>query len=452
MNFYHNHLCKLPYKVSRLYALSPEGLQTGLKEGILSYITRLAAAHHVCVGDLVKEIISSELNREYMQNDISRGGSRFYQRSSSLNGVGFHSQSIVDLLTTLTTVKELDNLTLLRWQEVICDKYLLKSSKAWCAQCYQEWYTEGTPLYEPLFWSLRDATYCPIHSSLLISLCPNLDCKKKIAPLTRNSVIGFCPHCFTWLGENSNNNNVSNRNELKVSITLFRFISHTESSLDPTIHRSNIQKSFKSLLNFTDGNIAQLASYLLIHRTTVWQYCTGKHIPPLSTILSICDQLNIDLIDFLLGKDSFIGIDFSNPRSRNTRSSNHKTFNHDVISNTLLFYTQCNPPCSLTFVSKKINYSTKSINKNFPLIAKQIKNRFKEFKLNNKKINTKNVYDDIERAVENLRSLGCKPNRRNVERYLQRKGLLLRTEYKHVWEKHVYASSSGTKVVELKIQ
>lgn len=446
MVIYLDDTCKVPYTVSRLYALKPEGLQTGLQEGILSYLTRLAAAHHICMGDFIKGIISSELEKEYLQNDIFRGGSRFYQRAKSLNGVGLHTKSIVDILSTLTTVDKLENLTLLPWEEVICAKYLFKPSKGWCAQCYHEWNAEGKPLYEPLMWSLKDVTYCPIHNSLLSSQCPNEDCKKEIAPLGRYSVVGFCPYCFTWLGKLTNDYSLPNCDELRSSITMYRLISQTVRSQEFNIHRSNIQKSFQFLLRFTSGNAARLANYLQMHPTTVWQYCHGKFIPPLSTMLYICKQLDIDLINFLSGNMSTISSDFSITISSNNRLSTYNAPNYNTIANKLYLYTKCNPPVSLSTVSKQMNYSIKSIKKNFPLVAEEIKNRFKNDKLNKQKITSRTTRDDIVRTISVLRSNGIPPNRRNIERYLNRKGLLLRTEYKEVWKKHVY-NTSDTKVV-----
>ncbi|WDQ32165.1 TniQ family protein [Paenibacillus marchantiae] len=448
MVIYLDDTCKVPYTVSRLYALKPEGLQTGLTEGIVSYITRLAAAHHICMGDLIKDIISSQLEREYLQNDISRGGSRFYQRAKSLNGVGLHTKSIVDILSTLTTVDKLENLTLLPWEEVICDKYLFKPSKAWCTQCYYEWNAEGKPLYEPLLWSLKDVSYCPIHNSLLSSQCPNADCKKEIAPLGRCSVVGFCPHCFTWLGKLTINYRLPNRDELRSSITMYRLISQTERTKEFNIHRSNIHKSFQFLLRFTSGNAARLANFLQMHPTTIWQYCHGKFIPPLSTMLRICKQLDIDLIDFLSGNISTISLDFSIPVSSNKRLSTYNAPNYDIIASKLHHYTKCDPPVSLSTVSKQMNYSIKSIKKNFPIVAEEIKNRFKNDKLKNKRITARTTHNDIVRTISVLRSNGIYPNRRNIERCLNRKGLLLRTEYKEIWKKHVH-NTSDTKVVNV---
>ncbi|WDQ32190.1 TniQ family protein [Paenibacillus marchantiae] len=397
MVIYLDDTYKVPYKVSRLYALKPEGLQTGLKEGIVSYITRLAAAHHICMGDLIKGIISSELEREYLQNDISRGGSRFYQRAKSLNGVGLHTKSIVDILSMLTTVDKLENLTLLPWEEVICDKYLFKPSKAWCAQCYHEWNTEGKPLYEPLLWSIKLTSVYPIHNSPLTMSCPNQSCRKTISHLSRNSAIGFCPHCSSWLGQNSNHIVLNeNTSQLRNSLTLLQLIAKIQRH---SICRKNIQDSFQVLLTYTHGNISRLANLISMNRCTVWQYCNGAFIPPLPTILEICNHLNIDLIDFLLGNISHLNM-------------------------------------NLTYQMPSIERFC--VNK----ISNDISAKNKEFKNSKKILNYEKTCEDIERAVLSLNESGYYPSKRNVERVLQRSGILQRPTYKNIWrtmkQKQVY--------------
>src|SRR5439155_1129421 len=63
---------------------------------------------------------------------------------------------------------------------------------------YEGWRASGRSVYEPLLWSLRVASVCPLHRRSLISVCPH--CERPIRPIMSSSRPGYCGRCGGWLG------------------------------------------------------------------------------------------------------------------------------------------------------------------------------------------------------------------------------------------------------------
>lgn len=87
---------------------------------------------------------------------------------------------------------------MLTWSKVFPDRHLLRSLRAWCPYCYQEWRTNAQPIYEPLLWQLQVVNICPSHKLHLIEKCPL--CHQTNIPLAWKSQPGYCSKCGIWLG------------------------------------------------------------------------------------------------------------------------------------------------------------------------------------------------------------------------------------------------------------
>src|SRR5437667_7484325 len=75
---------------------------------------------------------------------------------------------------------------------------LFRRFRTWCPACYEGWRASGRSVYEPLLWSLRVASVCPLHRRSLISVCPH--CERPIRPIMSSSRPGYCGRCGGWLG------------------------------------------------------------------------------------------------------------------------------------------------------------------------------------------------------------------------------------------------------------
>ncbi|WP_257153385.1 TniQ family protein [Bacillus pseudomycoides] len=123
---------------SQLYGLKPIGIETPYVESLTSYLIRLSEAHQVYPSSLISYVIAPILDKEFLINSATRGGNRFYDGARTMNGFGSNALDMVDALTSLTEVQQLDVLTLAPMKGVIPSRHLLKNHLSWCSICYEE--------------------------------------------------------------------------------------------------------------------------------------------------------------------------------------------------------------------------------------------------------------------------------------------------------------------------
>src|SRR5258708_6778266 len=112
---------------SRLYSLTPLGLNSPFVESLTSYLCRLAYEHHVQVGTLIQYSIAPVLGKHYIVNGQSRGVSSFLRYASPINGNGIMASDWVDALESLTLRTDLALLTLLIASNALSQRDLLQS-------------------------------------------------------------------------------------------------------------------------------------------------------------------------------------------------------------------------------------------------------------------------------------------------------------------------------------
>jgi hypothetical protein len=188
---------------SRLYSLPPIGLGTPYVESLTSYITRLAEAHCVPPRELmVREVlpnIEASFKKKYSRGTLS--AKRFHPEvTQTFNGSGKLAGLLVQALNSLTSRSDLQFLTMLPWSSVLLRDGNLRTGRAWCPKCYEEWQKKQMAVYEPLLWSLRAVTVCPLHEQVLHSRCPFEDCRGILPALAPQARPGMCSRCGRWLG------------------------------------------------------------------------------------------------------------------------------------------------------------------------------------------------------------------------------------------------------------
>lgn len=145
--------------VSRLYNLEPIGIGTPYTESLTSYVTRLAEAHNVTLGTLIGKEITPILNKHYLNKVAARGGGGLFKSASSINGVKSAADEMLKSLEQLTLRNDLKSLTLTKWSEILPIRGLLRSKKAWCPQCIDEWNLYKKPIYNRLSGLLKKWRY-----------------------------------------------------------------------------------------------------------------------------------------------------------------------------------------------------------------------------------------------------------------------------------------------------
>src|SRR5699024_3414051 len=116
-----------------------------------------------------------------------------------INGLGEFSNVNIKIIERLTGQRNLSNLTLIKYRDVLSKMRLMKTNRTWCPDCLQQMKDTLHPPYEKLIWNINHYEVCVEHSTLLKSKCNQ--CGKLQGIIHTNSVIGYCHFCLHWLGE-----------------------------------------------------------------------------------------------------------------------------------------------------------------------------------------------------------------------------------------------------------
>ena len=185
---------------SRLYSFAPVGIGTPHVESLSGYITRLAEAHVLSIGDMVGRESMVRGNAKFCSRLPLHRARRpkrqlFHATAYDINGVSPRARRWVQVFERLTRWPNLDALTLLPLRHILSNMFLLKRRRAWCPKCYEADREAGT-VYERLVWTIRGVTVCPIHAAPLEERCPF--CYKALPPLAAHSRPGYRPSCGRW--------------------------------------------------------------------------------------------------------------------------------------------------------------------------------------------------------------------------------------------------------------
>ncbi|BDI18785.1 hypothetical protein ANSO36C_45870 [Nostoc cf. commune SO-36] len=353
---------------SRLYNLKPIGIGTPEVESLTGYIVRLAEEHCVPTGILILSELVPLLKEGYIFKSKDGGLDKsFTSQTKTLNGMGSWALKLIKTLESLTLRNDLRSLTMLNWVEIIPPRNLLRSIRAWCPSCYENWRVTEQTVYEPLLWSLKEVTICLHHHQRLCTECPY--CHKDNRLLAWHSRPGCCSICREWLGISPN---VKSPNSIKltedelnwqiwVTNNLGNLIAATPHLSPPP--KEKISEMLSAYVNvLAHGNIAAFAKKLGINRTQTHRWCVEKTLPAIDTLLQICFQLEIPLLDFLT-KDE-INVDSSNIIIQNQNQPSRES-NYQLSTSTEILYAletalTESPPPSLVEIAKWFGYKTTS--------------------------------------------------------------------------------------------
>lgn len=431
---------------SQLYSLKPIGREASYIESLTSYLIRLSEAHQVYPSSLISYIISPILNKEFLVYSTARGGNRFYDGAKTMNGFGSNALDMVDALEKLTKVEQLDMLTLASIKEIVPLRYLLKNYLSWCPVCYEEQFNNGDFIYNLLLWNLEMVNTCSIHKCKLETEC--YLCHKSIPILHRKSQNGYCPYCNTWLGAGVNFNRRSDENEFDYKITLMaEQIIKNKEQIESSASKQHIIRNLTHLVDiYTEGNMQEFARKLNLAKTTLWGWCNGKVLPPLSRVLEICYLFNISPVSFYI-EDISVNkeqIAFNaGAYSKDTKKREIK-FDYDTALSILQKYAHhSDSKISMNVLAKQLGYSKRTLYKHFPNLCKVISAKnadgIKE-KANQVYVRNRLV---IDQQVEILIQQDVYPSRRRIEEMANKPGLLkdkkLRDYFKGLIEDKTYS-------------
>ncbi|MEM7592659.1 MAG: TniQ family protein [Cyanobacteria bacterium P01_A01_bin.83] len=372
--FYTSSKPNIPAR-TRLYPLAPIGIRTAYSESLTSYIIRLAEAHSVKPGILLKHEIApligknSYLHSErYINTSSNEGGidKIFANAAKSFNSQGQWTESLIKILESLTSIQHLSCLTFLNWKDYLPSKNLLKKHRAWCPYCFNEWKNSQFPIYEPLIWNVEAAKICSRHKLPLVTKCPKYGKQNKV--LGWKSRVGYCSHCNYWLGNIEESDYKISTKELNLQIQIINniggLISYYSDDLSGIISTSSKLKAYSSYIQ--NVNKATLARHLQVSNTVFNRWYDGNNIPTLSNLLGICDSFNVSLIDFFTNKEIHLSNQVIHDIRKHKLSKGHskrttRKYSKEKIILTLQQALQEFPPPSTSEIIDRLNVPEEAV-------------------------------------------------------------------------------------------
>jgi hypothetical protein len=288
---------------TRLYHLRPLGIGTAMIESLTGYIIRLAGAHVVSPRALLYKELGQCVGTYQSAPDRSRHPYlSFVYDAHTLNGLTESAEKWAAAVGVATGVENIRLLTMLAWQDVLSAQGLIRTKRAWCAWCYQEWRLRDQEIYEPLVWMLEAVSICPLHHRPLTTICPH--CGREPYVMSSWSFPGHCSSCGQWLGvENvalTDEGKAADLNCARCPAELVASLLARSSRMERSLSGEALRINLRTCLNdLAEGNESLLGRAVEIHQKTVKAWLAGRTLPVLGNLLKICCRLELPLLRFL---------------------------------------------------------------------------------------------------------------------------------------------------------
>ncbi|MCC2597465.1 helix-turn-helix domain-containing protein [Pusillimonas sp. MFBS29] len=295
---------------STLHALPPIGLGTSEVESLTSYFCRLANSHACTTNDLAKFIIERIEPGRWETHQGTPGKSRFVWYQRSISGVGDSALNWAGMLSALTGVATLQQLTLLPLQGCVAAKGLMATRARWCPYCLADDQREGQQPYFRLAWDIGLNKVCVRHLTALIARCPH--CNASNVRHTANVVVpGWCTACGCFLGSAIPlDPTIPPATEQKLEIEQARCITdllaamstspETGPAFTPDIE--SFHQGVERLIGDMDGGLAaHFARRLGVRKSTVHYWRTVRTPLTLEALVRIAMHCGVSLANLLQG-------------------------------------------------------------------------------------------------------------------------------------------------------
>jgi len=412
-----------------LYALQPVGVGTPQVESLTSYIARLAFAHCVFPGVLMRKVIvpfveNHAAGRSTLM-DIRDG-----KATGAFNSAHQTAMKAVSALECLTQHQGLRALTMLTWAEVFPLFKLIRTTQAWCPGCLEEWRTTGQTIYEPLIWTIQAVKICSQHDCSLETHCRA--CRRSSPWLAWRSRPGYCPHCQQWLGTH-----VGTQEENEQQRAWQHWCAEEVGALlalAPTLTRipcrARISEGLTSMLwQVSQGRKETFARHVGLSPKMVGDWFYHQQLPTVENLLRVCFAVQLSLRELLLEEHFTCSLRPEGTQglwSRLHRQTAHGFGKSDLVREKLeaiASNAEMSPP-SLKTVARQLGCDPHSLKVYHPVPCQVISARYVAYRQTKGQETQRQHCEEVQLAVRQLIEQGIPPTGRNVALLLPKPGIL----------------------------
>jgi len=443
---------------STLFSLEPIGVGTPQVESLTSYIARLADAHCIFPGVLMEKIVvplAFGFSPLKGTQALFKGDG---DKSNLLNATGIRAKRAVQELEKLTLRKDLHYLTLLTWTEVLYIRGLIRSTRAWCPLCYEEWHISGQLVYDPLIWSLLPVTACTSHHIHLSQFCPHEDCHRKLPGLAWRSRPGYCSYCHRWLG-NSPGMMQSPSSSLEDDMLEWQqWVTRSLGSviaLAPAVvtqpTRDHVIANLRSCIQQVSGGNAHAFGQLLgVSRVMVTHWLLEDKIPQIEVLLRLSYAVGVSLDELFLSNAETLQICLRDTTAQKPhKKRQQKPLDVEQVRQALEGALTSNeyPPPSLFEVSRRLGHTFRTLYKCHQAACLEIKNRYRAYLQAQRAERIQRQREEIRQIALELRAESISLTQGHIAQRLTTPGILLDPKMRDAIDeiRHELETSNGVK-------
>lgn len=394
---------------SLLHPLAPIGVGTPYVESLASYFCRLAISHCISAAELFRTIAKN------MQWDFARGYSWF---QLNLSGMSDNTENWVTALSKLTSITNLDSLTLLTWRDVISQSSPTAASSRWCPHCLTDDRSTGHAPYFRLAWDIGTVPACAKHKIKLVHACT--DCGRSNTRQKSSFVIpGWCTSCDAFLGDTKSVESATGEEVWIASQVSAMLAMHGTLPTKPT--RAALFECIRELIDhFANGRSTLFCQRVGLGRATASQWFQQNQLPTLPAALRIASQTGLALPSLLIG--DFAGwspasadlqkLDLLFPKR--SKGTTRQVRDWDYIRSELVSLAQSSEVISVEEAARKLNIYPRDLYKNANELTRSLGKRYVEHKKCRGEQGRKDTDDLIDTIYPEILAKGKAVNLREI--------------------------------------
>lgn len=278
---------KLLMTRSVLNPVAPIGVGTPDVESLISYFCRLAMSHCISTVNLGRRIAGA-LRWEWSEH--------YNWNKANLSGMSDATKQWAQALSVLTSVRNLEGLTMLPWRNVVSASSPRPTSARWCPHCLAEDRAAGATPYLRLAWDVGTVTACSRHQRRLVCVCR--DCRATDTRQAAFIVPGWCTSCGIFLGEDTNTEPAT-LGEIWIASQISAILT-IQNALPFIPTREVLMDVIRVLVQrLDDGKSATFARRIGLGKATVHHWLKADGVPTMPAVLRIASQTGLALSDLL---------------------------------------------------------------------------------------------------------------------------------------------------------
>jgi TniQ len=340
----------------------------------------------------------------YWQGDI-----RTFKGKSCYISMGELTRGLVPVLHEFTGRNDLAGCTMIPLQQVIASKGLLADDDRHCPLCIGG----DEHSYGRLIWDLACVNACHIHGIHLVPSTCEAPAEKQLPLSRRKTIYGVCSTCgsigYRCRKQPPQTASPDDLWKAQQAGELLSFLPEAQELFS----RERTVQGLKSLVEmFAEGKAAVAARHAGMNKSVLWGWVNGNYLPSLGLLLDLCLATGVSLVSVMQGQPVTCASHGILIRQNSDRAQKATALEREESLRRAL---EGYPPVSLGAVANDLELGARSLRYQFPDLAAQVVERYREFESLRKAERAREQYQLGQSLLRELAVKGLPLTQRNFQ-------------------------------------